>query len=365
MITEYTDCTELMRLIIDQKIKPSAVKRYFSTQGIVITSSNAKTVAEDVYTITLGAQEITQITRLIVNESNYEKSTLINAKFKTTDETSSDIIDFFTDGFNQLRSSGSREFSIEQPIKTDSSLSVRMSYIRKLPGKNKLIQDETRYVNISLRKKSNSEVTIDIRQPSSTDAQRALDLLERIAGKEDETNVVLLHINLDSLTDKNKVSFFDKLSASTFSSWKLKTVTGITVKKSTLECEDIDNELESDDEEIGTLTGISQAVLNGSGLRSNEFVKNSLEQGYYISSIRLRYMCTQEASEFIVSISSKGKNLRVDMEKSYYEEDGIFSLQPFPKIQQDEIIQQFQNTANSIYLLLLDEQKRQSTSQQK
>ncbi len=30
MVTEYTDCAELMRLITEQKIKPAAIKRYLS-----------------------------------------------------------------------------------------------------------------------------------------------------------------------------------------------------------------------------------------------------------------------------------------------------------------------------------------------
>ena len=65
MITEYTDCSELMRLISDQKIKPSAVKRFFSKQGVVFTSTNAATVANDVYTILLGGTEMAQVMKLL------------------------------------------------------------------------------------------------------------------------------------------------------------------------------------------------------------------------------------------------------------------------------------------------------------
>ena len=43
MITEYTDCAELMRLITDQKIKPAAIKRYLGKQGIIFTATNAQT----------------------------------------------------------------------------------------------------------------------------------------------------------------------------------------------------------------------------------------------------------------------------------------------------------------------------------
>lgn len=362
MITEYTDCSELMRLISDQKIKPSAVKRFFSKQGVVFTSTNAATVANDVYTILLGSTEMAQVTQMIVSEGNYEKSTLINAKSKQASEDTN-LLDFFADGFNSLRSSCYQGYMIEQPIKSDSELLINMSYKRKLPGKNKLIQEETRFIKMAIRKTDKNNVSIDIRQPSSFDTQKALEILKEIVGDSDDTGVFLSHLNLDLLTDKNKVAFFDKLSAIPFINWHLKTVTGITVRKSSItDDDDSDSEISDDEGTIGTLAGINQAVLNGSGLRSNEFVQKSLEQGYYISSMKYRYICTQEAGEFIIGISSKNENLRVDMEKSYCDEDGTLYIQPFPKSHQDEIIQLFQKSANDIFYALITEQKSRSAN---
>lgn len=362
MITEYTDCSEFMRLISDQKIKPSTVKRFFSKQGVIFTSSNAATVANDVYTILLGGTEMAQVTQMIVSEGNYEKSTLINAKIDQTSEET-DLLDFFADGFNSLRSSCYQGYVIEQPIKRDSELLINMSYKRKLPGKNKLIQDETRFIKVAIRKTDKNNVSIDIRQPSSFDAQKVLDILKKIVGDSDDTGVYLSHLNLNLLIDKNKVMFFDKLSAIPFSSWRLKTVTGITVRKSNItDDDDIDSEISDDEGSTETLAGINQAVLNGSGLRSNEFVQKSLDQGYYISSMKYRYTCTQEAGEFIIGISSRRENLRVDIEKSYCDEDGTLYIQPFPKNQQDEIIQLFQKSANDIFYELISEQKSKTTT---
>lgn len=362
MITEYTDCSELMRLISDQKIKPSAVKRFLIKQGIIFTSTNAATVVNDVYTILLGGAEIAQLTQMIVSEGNYEKSTLINAKIKEGSEETN-LLDFFADGFNYLRLNFYQGYMIEHPIKHGSELLINMSYKRKLPGKNKLIQEETRFIRIAIRKTDKSSVSIDIRQPSSFDTQKALDILKKIVGENGDSPVYLSHLNLDLLTNKNKVMFFDKLSAISFSNWRLKTVTGITVRKSNItDDDDIDSEISDDEGENGTLAGINQAVLNGSGLRSNEFVQKSLDQGYYISSMKYRYTCTQEAGEFIIGISSKGENLRVDMEKSYFDEDGTLYIQPFPKIQQDEIIRLFQKSANDIFYQLITEQKSKSIS---
>ena len=49
MINEYIDCTEFMRLIEDQKIKPSVVKRYLKEQGMVFTSTNARVGSKCIY----------------------------------------------------------------------------------------------------------------------------------------------------------------------------------------------------------------------------------------------------------------------------------------------------------------------------
>lgn len=357
MVTEYTDCAELMRLVMDQKIKPSAIKKYLRKQGIVFTATNAKTLAEDIYTIFLGGQEMTNITQMIVNEGNYEKSTLINAKLKDP-SSDADILDVFADKFNTYRSSHYRGCVIEQPLKSESELTVNISYKRKLPGKNKLIQEETRYIHVSIRKTNKSEVAIDIRQPSSIDAQKALELLQAMTDPTEDSEVALAYVDLDFLTDKNKVDFYDRLSAYNFRNWRLKTVVGITVKRTTTSEDDIGEDDSENNESIsGVLAGISQAVLNGNGLRSNEFVQNSIRQGYYISSMKYRYICTQEAGEFVVAINSKGENLRVDIEKSYSDDDGKLYIQPFPKALQDEIIRDFQKAANEIFSSLTEEQK--------
>ena len=185
--------------------------------------------------------------------------------------------------------------------------------------------------------------------------------MQTIVGLGDDAEAILSHVNLELLSDKNKVAFFDQISSYSFSNWRLRTVTGITVKKTNYsDDEESDEEIADEDGVTGTLAGISQAVLNGSGLRSNEFVQNSLQQGYYISSMKFRYTCIQEAGEFVISISSKGEDLRVDIEKSFCDEDGRLFVQPFPKNQQDEIIQVFQEAANKVFYTLIASQKKEA-----
>ena len=77
MFSEYTDCTEFMRLIFEQKLKPAAIRKYMFRKGIILTAINAKDIANEVYTILLGGKEMAEITQLISDEGNYEKSTIM------------------------------------------------------------------------------------------------------------------------------------------------------------------------------------------------------------------------------------------------------------------------------------------------
>lgn len=147
MITEYTDCTELMRLIEEQKIKPSAIKSYLRKQGIIFTASNAESFSKDCYTIALGGQEIEYVTRMICHEGNYEKSTLVNIHMKPSTNAYR-IIDYFSDGINELRSCHNINYIIEQPVRINEN-TLAFCFIINYLGYNpveKKIRDKKREI---------------------------------------------------------------------------------------------------------------------------------------------------------------------------------------------------------------------------
>lgn len=361
MINEYTDCAEFKRLIEEKKIKSSAVKKFFKNLGIVFTASNASSLSDDCYTIFLGGDDINQITHMIIDEGNYEKSTLVNAYYNCEDMEEYDVLDYISDEMNAIRSCVSQRIKVEQPVKDQNNhtLTIDISFLKQRPGKNKLISEEERRVHLIIRKKDLNHVSIDIRHPSSSDSQIVLDLFEQIT-KTEGSRLKLSHITLDALTEQNRITFFDRIATNKFKRWTLKTITGITVKKST-SIEDYEDIL-SEDSNAESLSEISQAVLHGSGLRTNSFVQNSLKSGYYISSMTYRFVYKQEASEFILSITSKDKLIRIDIDKSYDDEDGTLRIQPLSKSDQDEIIIEFQKLVDSIFSKLYEQQVQSSDS---
>ena len=151
MLTEYVDCTELKRLIEDKKIKPAALKYYLRQKGIIFTASNAEEFAEQVFTIFLGAREMEEIRDMLLNSGNYEKSLVMNIKYKA--DTQEDIIDILVDEMNKLKTVKNDVYNIEKPVKTEEGAYIQFSYTRKLPGRNRLLQDEKRYLKMNIRKK--------------------------------------------------------------------------------------------------------------------------------------------------------------------------------------------------------------------
>ena len=353
MLTEYVDCSELKRLIEDKKIKPATIKYYLRKKGIIFTASNAEEFAEQVFTIFLGADEMEEIRDMLLHSGNYEKSLVMNIKYATNPQE--DIIDIIVDEINKMKTTKNDMYCIEKPVKTDEGACIQFSYTRKLPGKNKLLQEEKRYLKLNIRKKDNDEVIVDIRQQSSVDSRNAVEFVERLAKSEDKFNIC--HINLELLSTKNKVEFFDRIAAYSFKLWQLKTITGITVKQGKIDEEDDDDEMLEEVENASTLTGISQAVLNGNGLRANEFVQQSINNGYFISAMKYRYEHKMDTKEFAVIICFRKSDLRVEIDKTYFDDEGKIYVQPLLKEEQNEIIVEFQDVAYKIYYELLNEQK--------
>lgn len=59
-------------------------------------------------------------------------------------------------------------------------------------------------------------------------------------------------------------------------------------------------------------------------------------------------------------LSFKNQDLRVDIDKTYYEDDGRIYIQPLIKSEQNEIIIAFQDIAYKVFGELINEQLQES-----
>lgn len=74
--------------------------------------------------------------------------------------------------------------------------------------------------------------------------------------------------------------------------------------------------------------------------------------------MRYRYEHKMDTTEFAVVLSFRNQDLRVDIDKTYMEDEGRIYVQPLVKAEQNDIIVNFQNIAYQVFERLLEEQNQ-------
>lgn len=77
--------------------------------------------------------------------------------------------------------------------------------------------------------------------------------------------------------------------------------------------------------------------------------------------MKYRYEHRTDVTEFAVLLSFKNEDLREDIDKTYYEDEGKIFIQPLVRTEQNEIIEAFQNVAYKVYKKLLNEQAKETS----
>ena len=359
MINEYVDCSELKRLFLDKMIKPEIIRYYYKKRGILLSSSNIDDMADQVYTLFLGTEDLQELQDLLNSDNTYIQSAVFQIKGQTVD--SEGFLDSLIDDVLASMRWPSYSCRATRPNRIDEdTLRFSITYDKVNRGSNKLNAKEQREIGVNLRRIEGEKFLVDVRQTSSGDVSKVVKYFTDLskmhnASVDDVETFKVLPINIEGLTVKSRVDFFDRIASTHSKEWTLKTITGITIKRASSKDDDEDE----DDDDLGQeiteetatddLAGINQAVLNGQALRSNGFVKASIEQNFYISSMKYRYEMAEDATEFVVSISCKKKNLHVDIVKSYRDDNGKMLICPYLREEQDAIIKSFQELGRVIY----------------
>lgn len=367
MINEFTSNSEFKRVVEEQQIKGNRLKHFLKKKGIILLNSKAKDLAQSSYTLFLGSKDLTELQELMQVESNYQKSTMI-VLTPPDDEEAEGTLDILLDEVNRYKTIGQGRYVIENINKEDDdNLYITFIYERKVSGKMKLISTKKKTINVHVEAvKDSNEVKIDIRQTDSGDSKEFisfLDILKSNVSDDEKENIFnIKHITLDNLNKNNKIEFFDLVSKYKLEEWNLTNITGITVKKNS--SKDYEDEVDVSEDEAAiteekqkALVGISSAVLKGDGLRTNEFVQTCISEGFIITAMKFKFNHKAEAKSIVVEINFSNSDIRIDINKTYLEEEGKEYIAPLSFREQDQSIKLFQDVAYKVYSELLEKQK--------
>ena len=193
-------------------------------------------------------------------------------------------------------------------------------YQQNQPGRLLFLQGTPRDFDFYIKKKETGKWEIMIDGERSNDSKVMQKWLDKKIPR--EANIVT--IDQDELSTKQTVNFFDQLSARGISSeWKFSQVKRIVLRRENIENDDGNGD-ETIIEQQSVLTGISQAILEGSDLRSNPFVKTCEDGGYRFTAMNYEYEHSNHPYVMEVRAEFKGrpKIFEVALE-NYYRRTGL------------------------------------------
>lgn len=353
MISRYIDNKELKRVIEDGKLKSFKIKKILKDQGIILTSINAEQIAEQVYPILWGSSDIEKMSQSIDDASNYIKSSVI--ELETVDNEN--IIDTVEDYFTSDLFRGSRYKEVGINRLNNDQLVLQLNYLVERPGRIEFISKQYKNTNIIISKMSNGNALLDIRHASANEMKEFNRILDNTI--EGQTTINTRHISLEFLTNENRIAFFDEFIKNKFSGWRFDTVTKVELKKYEGQTSEEDDNIDGENVSQADLQGITRAILSGTSIRSNAFVRQCLENNFYITTMGYKFDSTEELLQVVVEINFKYNDMKIDLCKTYeYDvESDEMKLHPAMQNIQENILKMFQKVAYEQYMEILKRQK--------
>lgn len=358
MKSRYVDNKELKRIIEDGKLEISRIKSILKEQGIIFVSTHPKLIAEQVYPIFWGCEDIELLSQSIDDKNNYLKSSLIEIRFEDSKHILEDLEDCFENIF--VDSEKIKILGIQR-VET-KRLIVKLQYSTVRPGRNELISTQKKIIDIFVTTKDNEKALMDIRQVSRTEMKEINKIFE-IAMQEND-KLQIKHMSLFGLKPDNRIAFFDEFSRRNFKGWNLDTVTKVELKKYI----DLDTEMKIlDEDEVSSLedlNGITSAILNGTSIRNNSFVEDCLKNDFYIVTMGFKFKSKEEAQAVVVEVNLKYDDLKIDICKTFeYDSDKEkMCVHPALLHVQEEMLKIFQQEAYIQYIEILKRQNEELKS---
>lgn len=365
-ILEYVRNEDLKKIIDEKIINSSSVKKILKENGIIPICNKAEDLSELTYRHFFGPSIIEKLHDILNFEQNNLKSTVTIISAKNLEN---DFFQDLEDEFNKFKKMSISGFKLNDILHNSDSLSLQYQYDKPQKGRLNLISNKEVKLDVDITKVDDNRYKVNIKHDGVSDAKHFITFLGNVV-KDAKDNAIfdLKRITLDSLSKTNKVELFDDFSSTTHQEWKLIDITNVTVNKGSLNADKDDSTLveELDEgEATGKLTGIKSAILSGGGLRSNDFVKDCMTQGFEFSSMRYKFQHKTEPITIELDINFKQTDLKLNITKAYQtDENGLDYLTTLPRSDQKEYLNYFQNAVYKIYSSLIKKQMAEIESRE-
>jgi hypothetical protein len=333
------------------------VEDFLQNRGVFITHATQSDLAEFISGLLLEHGELEQIRNAALQV--HSRSTLAGFLVTCEDETFSlvDLLDSWRGKVVDQKANMKLGALTSSKQAGNELHQGQVEYTQRRPGRVQFLQGTERSFDYYVRQEKKRVWRVLIDCDRSNDARLMEDWLNGAMPRGSD----VVTIDQSQLTTSQTVAFFDELARQgTQRNWTFTQVKHLVLRRATNENtdEDDDNENANDTSDSVqadhvTLSGISQAILEGDDLRNNAFVRECEKGGYRFSAMTYEYEHREHAYMMQVraEFKRKPKVFEVAIE-SYKRRTGLeerLEDATLPKPQSIELLSQFWAAARRVY----------------
>jgi len=341
-------------------IKRRILNSFLQERGLFIFNAGADDIGKILSNIVMQQSDISEL-----QDNAYQASTksslsgfIIKSDFPSF--SLNDLYEKTRDNDRMIMSKGYKLGMLSHEERNGTSIyKGRVDYEIKKPGRIQFIDKEESHSDFCMFENQRGEWQIEVDGTRSSDGREIQKLFLSLIDKE---NTTISCLDIESLSDKNIVVFFDDLIKKGMpQEWLFQDVKSLTFRKGN-ELEDVEeltNEnTELDKQENSPLTGIRQAVLDGRNLREDAFVKQFEEAGCIFTAMTFEFQNKKTPEIIHIRAEFKGnpKIFEVTIVNSYETQgtDAKRESVTLPKKRNIELRSIFWNNARTIFYKLVD-----------
>lgn len=296
---KYPSRYELIEVL--NTLQKSFLSEFAQERGLFITHVNHVQLAEELANLYFDNEDLE-----ILRSAAYHKSTshALSGFVVKSPKKDFDLKNIYQSLFERGEQQKlGQKLSAPRLVDKDKNIYRASFEYRKIkPGRIEFLQDETTSFEFFMEDKGDGVWHVEVDSNRSTDSKE----LQHLLGTSMQSDVEIEELEQEYLTAEKSISFFDELVYSGMSEeWKISDIKHLTLKKGS----DINDNQEETLEEVKEeqLVGISQAVLEGKGLRENSFVKQSVASGYRFNAMTYEFENLKTPDVIIIKAEFKGR----------------------------------------------------------
>lgn len=342
---------------IGKFVPSSQAFNYFKRRGILIAANSRECLGEFGKLLFLDFQDYEELHDLAT--TGKVGQSISGFDIHLTDEEDDDAINVKDEVAGWLESHSTDQIKVEDLRETDSdTLQGRLVYTRRVPGKYELVGTVESKVEFELSSMGRNKWHLKYFPEKITDQQQFKEIISQAVGNKCDIDVPQFR----GLPQGKRIEFFDRFLHHRFQHWTINDVVGVKVKEPEPSKEEDQNNDNTDDLsesemiekaselERKALGSIREAVLKGDNLRTNPFVKQFEQDGYYFQSMTFRFDHNSKpiGIDLVVNFKLRPVGLEIAVEKMFERVNEQLEESALPTTEEARILEVFWSTANNI-----------------